>query len=85
MNETVLIENYLVGNLPGDEKLLFEARLLIDSPFKEKLENQKLVHNIVSSYSRKQFKLEIQIIEQRLFTETRYSKFKNQITQLFNL
>lgn len=76
------IEEYIF-NGKGSEAALNDTSLLTDSDKAEKVMWQKETYNIVQQYGRRKLKLELETIHRKLFTESRYSKFRRQIMRLF--
>lgn len=83
MFETQWIENYLLKQLPADEALLAEAKILLDAELAEKINWQKTCYTLVNSYGRNNLKKEIEAVHKRLFTETKFKKFRTKITTIF--
>lgn len=83
MNETQHIEQYLNRTLAPEEHVLMEARLLIDPALRDTVLWQQRSHELVRAYSRKQIRLEIEKAHHRLFSESRFSSFKQQIKNIF--
>jgi hypothetical protein len=84
MNETQWIDDYLRGEISPETKLLLEARLLIDSDLKEKMFWQEKTYALVKNHGRQQLKREIEKVQQRLFSETRFESFRKKIQILFS-
>ena len=84
MNDTQLIEGYLLGTLTGADRLVLEARLLTDPQLQTRCESQRQTYELVDAYGRKCLEAEIRAVEQRLFTERRFRTFRKHIDQLFN-
>jgi len=68
------IEKYLSQQLNDDEKLRFEARMIIDTSFTEKVEAQKQVHKFVRIFSRRQQRSKLEIIYRQLLHETQFAE-----------
>lgn len=83
MNETQQLENYLLGGLSAEDRLLIEAQLLINRDLRRTANLQKLTYALVQNYGRKKLKADIQAAQKRLFTETRFSSFRKTITSIF--
>lgn len=84
MNETQWIDDYLRGEISAENKLLLEARLLIDSDLKEKMLWQTKTYALVKNHGRQQLKREIEKVQQRLFSETRFESFSKKIQTIFS-
>lgn len=83
LNETQLIEAYLLGELSTADRLLFEANLSLDQGLCERVELQQAAMNQVKAYGRKQLKAQLASIDHQLFTQTRYSRFRQRMLALF--
>lgn len=83
MNDTQHIQHYLEDALPPEERILMEARLLIDPALREKMLWQQRSHELVRAYGRQQLRLEIAQVQKRLFTESRFSAFTQTIKNIF--
>jgi hypothetical protein len=84
MNETIEIEEYLHGAGDPGDRLVTEAKLLLNGEFKDNLFWQKQTYALVQDYGRQQLKAEIQKAETKLFQEKRFTRFRKQIFQIFN-
>lgn len=83
MNETIDIQKYIDGNAEPSELLLIEARLLLNPSMRENLQWQKISHDLVKAYGRKQLKAEIAELERSLFNESRFASLKKTIQTIF--
>jgi hypothetical protein len=84
MRETELIENYLNGQLKPEDKLLTEARLLVNPDLKDKKYWQQITYRLIKNYSRKQIRNEITQAQNRLFSEKEFAGFRQKIKSIFN-
>ncbi|HOZ88546.1 MAG TPA: hypothetical protein PL029_12355 [Bacteroidia bacterium] len=84
MNETQQIENYLLKGLLPEDKLLFEAKLLLNKDLQEKLLWQQSTYELIKQHGRKQIKKEIEAVSLKLFSEKKYLTFRKKILQIFN-
>jgi hypothetical protein len=85
MNETAHIQRYLLGTLSAEERIVFEAKLLIDDELAEKAAWQRTVHETVLLSGRNRLRKEIASIDRKLFTTARYSRFQQTIRTIFHL
>jgi len=83
-NETQQIEAIIMGTASPDETLLFEARLMLDNQFAEKVMWQNKAYHIVKQYGRMKLKAEIETVHQQLFTRPQHMGFSQKIRQLFS-
>ena len=81
-NDTEKIEAYLLENDP-EEKLVFEAQLLLQSGLSETLSWQQLTYALVNSYARRQLRQEIDSVHQSLFTARKHAGFRKRIMAIF--
>ena len=82
-NDTRHIERYLDNELSKEEKILFEAQLVLDSRFKLNVGLQKQVHSLIKLYGRRKMKAEIGRIHHKLFQNPEHVIFQQRIQQLF--
>lgn len=83
MNETQRIERYLHGAMKPEEKLLMDAACLMDSTLYDKVQWQKATYDLIRQYGRQKLKEEIREIQQRVFSESRFSQFRKQLKNIF--
>lgn len=84
LHEVQTIENYLAGKLPTPLRLLFEARMLVDSGLARRVKYQRRLHAIVTLSGRQKIKAEIDRIHQQLFTDPARRDFQQKVFQLFS-
>jgi hypothetical protein len=84
MNETALIDQYLLGQLSPEDRVLFEAKLLIDDSLAEKTATQQHLHNIVVQSARRQLRREIAAAEQHVFEHAGHGAFQALIRRIFH-
>lgn len=82
-NDTADIEAYLLNRKNPEDKLLFEAKLLLQGGLREKLAWQQQVYDLVNCYSRKKLKEEIEAVHNQLFTDKKHRDFRQKILALF--
>ena len=83
-NDTRRIQRYLDNELSGEEKILFEAQLVLDPHFKLHVRLQKQIHSLIRLYGRRKMKAEIGKIHHKLFQNPEHVIFQQRIQQLFN-
>jgi len=66
-NDIVKTEKYLMGQLPTEDKLLFDAQLLIDPVLKLNTFVQKRIYSMVQLYGRKELRKEITAAQIKIF------------------
>jgi len=82
-NETQQIEAYIFGIAQPEDVLLFEAKLLLDEELADKVTAQQKTYDAIRQFGRKQLKLEIEAVQQRLFTHPQHHSFSQKIIRLF--
>lgn len=82
-NDTVLIEQYLSGNLNNEDKALFEARLLLEPQLAESLKWQQKTYAVTKQYGRQKLRDEIEQVSHHIFTANKYINFRNKVLSLF--
>lgn len=83
MNETQQLDAYLTGDMSPENKLLMEARLLVNDRLKEQLLWQEKTYTLIKECGRRQLKRELEKVHQRLFSENRFESFRKQIESIF--
>lgn len=83
-NETQYIEAHLLGQHDTGNALLFEAKLLLDASLADKVAWQQRTYTLVTEYSRRQLKSEIETVHQELFNKPMHVGFAQRIRQLFS-
>mgnify|MGYP001007720986 CR=1 FL=1 len=82
-NETKRIEEYLMGTSDPAEALIFDAQLLLNDELAAKVAAQQKVYETIKQYGRKELKIEIEAVHQKLFTDPNYLSFRQKIMKLF--
>ena len=82
-HDTRHIERYLNDDLSKEEKILFEAQLVLNPHLKLKVGLQKQIHSLIKLYGRKKMKVEIGKIHHKLFQNPEHVIFQQRIQQLF--
>ncbi|WP_285057483.1 hypothetical protein [Pedobacter ginsengisoli] len=85
LNDTRLIEAHLLGKATAEERVLFEARLILQPDLKQSMYWQQKTCHLVKLYGRQQLKKEIEQAHQKLFSSaTPHQSFRQKILRLFN-
>ena len=84
LNEIKLIDGHLFNQGPHEDRLLFDAMLILDTGLPEKILWQKNAHAIVQQYGRKKLKAEIGAVHQKLFNGPVHQSFRQKILSLFS-
>ena len=82
-NDIVETEKYLMGQLPAEDKLLFDAQLLIDPVLKLNTRVQERIYSLVQLYGRKRLKKEIISAQIKIFSDPEKGDFQNRIHSIF--
>lgn len=77
------LEDYHFQKGPVDERLLTEARLLLEPELKDDFNTQKQVYSLVYAYGRRQLRQEIHDVHQKLFSEKQHHTFRQKILNIF--
>jgi len=80
LNEIFLIEQWLLHQLSEDDARNFEARLLSEEAFAEKVEAQRVCHRLIRHYGRAQERLRLETIYRILVQE---AGFAHQLNTIF--
>jgi hypothetical protein len=83
MSETDTIEHYILGQLAPADKLLFEAKLMLDEELAGKTRLQQQLHEAVMLSGRKQLRKELAVIDHRMFRDRKYSRFQRKVRAIF--
>ena len=83
LHETKQIERYLFGKLSPASRLVFEARMLIDSVLRQHVESQRRLYAIVKQHGRRVVKSEVMRIHYQLFNDPAKQDFQSRIFELF--
>jgi len=81
--ETQEIEVQLLGFPAAEDRLLFEARLILQPRLYDKLQWQQQTYKLIKHYGRNQLKKEIAAAEDMLFTQSAYRSFKRKVFGIF--
>ncbi|WP_374949034.1 hypothetical protein [Mucilaginibacter sp.] len=77
------IDDHLQGQLPPQDAVLFEARLLLDAELADQLHWHKQTLAAANRYGRTNLRNLIENVHQQLFTQPAHSGFRQKILQLF--
>jgi hypothetical protein len=84
MSETEHIDAYLNKSLLPADQLLMEAKLLLDHELRSKVLWQQRTYELIREHGRKSLRKDIESAQTRVFTENRFSVFRQIIHNLFN-
>ena len=83
LNDIARAEKYLRGQLPPEERLVFEAQLLTSPLLRWNVSAQRKVYTLLKLYHRRKIKQQAQNIQHKLFNESQHADWKEEIVQLF--
>ena len=83
LNNTRLIEAYLQNKLSPIQRLVFEARLIVNPALRRDLYFQEKSYRLVKLYHRKKLKEELEDIFQRICNNSDNVAFQHNINQIF--
>lgn len=83
LNNLIVIERYLQGELPQADRLVFEAQMLVQPALRTDFRFQRKVHELIRMYHRKKLKEELETVYQRLFNDPQKRNFRKKIGQIF--
>ncbi|WDF56902.1 hypothetical protein [Mucilaginibacter sp. KACC 22063] len=77
------IEQYLFITGTAEDRLLFDAKQIINPELKGKVADQQKVYELVNNYGRKQLKAELQTVFQNLVSTPEHRSFAQRIRSIF--
>ncbi|MDT3403116.1 hypothetical protein [Mucilaginibacter terrae] len=77
------IDLYLLKQLAPQDKLLMDARFVLNPALHQTLQWQYQVHVLVQMRGRKQLKEQIKAVEEKFFIAPEYISFRERIWRLF--
>jgi len=75
LNETRLIDEYLFGQLNEEERRSFDAHLLCNEAFAEKVDRQRSTHRLIRLFARKIQRRRLEAIHRTLLTEPEFAHY----------
>lgn len=84
LNELQLIEDFLLADPAGEEKILMQARQILQPGLQESIHWQQKTYRLVNAYGREQLKQEISRVHQMLFTAGEHLSFQQKVLHFFN-
>ncbi|HEX2609150.1 MAG TPA: hypothetical protein VHK91_17335 [Flavisolibacter sp.] len=73
-NETEAIENYLFQRLSEEERMQFEAAMIVDTSLADKTEAQAGVYRLVRRFWRRQTRKKLERIYRQLMMDASFSR-----------
>lgn len=82
-NELLLIEEYLLSDRKEVDRILLEARIILQPNLKDSVFWQEKTYSLIQQYGRQQLRKEIEQVHEKLFTAPEHYSFRQKIIQLF--
>lgn len=82
-NELMLIEDYLLSDKKGADRMLHEARVILQPGLKDSVFWQEKTYQLIQQYGRQQLRKEIEQVHEKLFTAPEHRSFRERIIALF--
>ena len=83
-NDAQAIADYVLVTGSGEDRTLFEARLILEPELKDSLQSQRAAYNVAAEYGRVKLREEITQVAFELFTAKKHSGFRRMIFSIFN-
>lgn len=83
LNKLQEIEQYLMRRGDAGDRLVFEARTIVDADLARNVSLQKETYAVINQYGRRKLKAELDAVHQQLFTLRRYQRFREKVLALF--
>jgi len=83
LDKLQLMEDCLLGQASGEQRLFFEANLLLDPILREEAHWQCKTYHVVRDYGRQQLRSELEQVHQVLFTASQHHKFHDWVLGFF--
>ncbi|MGK6351464.1 hypothetical protein [Parapedobacter sp. DT-150] len=83
LNELQWMEDGLLGHVSGEQRILFEAQLLLDPAFQEAARWQRKTYGIIRDHGRQQLRHELEHVHRELFTTLQHRSFREKVLAFF--
>lgn len=83
LDEMQFMEDCLLSRASGEQRLLFEANLLVKPALREDVHWQRKAYSFIRAYGRQQLRRELEDVHQALFTAPKYRAFRDKIFGFF--
>lgn len=83
LNNLQLTEDCLLGRASGEQRVLFEANLLLNPVLREDVRWQRKTYLIIREYGRQQLRTELEQVHQALFTAPQHRTFRERVFEFF--
>ena len=77
-------EHYIFGQLNIEDRLLFEAQLLVNPGLRANVFFQKKVYHLVKLFNRRKMKRELETIHSQIFNDPIKTEFQQSVLKFFN-
>ncbi|MNJ93915.1 hypothetical protein D3C87_116020 [compost metagenome] len=84
LNELQLIEDFLLGDANAEDKVLMQARQILQPDLQESVYWQQKTYCLIETYGREELRKEIRQIHQTLLTAPEHFSFSERIKQFFS-
>ncbi len=81
--ETRNIDAYLRGTMSPEDREHFQVRLVSEADLYEKVLVQQQVQDYLLLYARKELKKELEVVQHKVFQQSRFEGFRRIIQQIF--
>ncbi len=81
--DTRQIDRYMLGQMPADDRLVFEAHTILRPELNDTLQWQAKVHELIRLRGQRALRDQIRSVEHKLFEEPQHSSFRQLIMRLF--
>lgn len=83
LNKLQEIEGFVLQSADITDRLVFEARMIVDPTLIPEVTLQKEAYALIQQYGRRQLKAELEEVHQALFTQPAHQRFRQKIMALF--
>lgn len=84
LTELQLIEDFLLVNTSAEDKVLMQARQILQPDLKESVYWQQKTYRLIETYGRAQLRREIMQVDRMLFSAPAYFSFSERIKSFFS-
>lgn len=84
LNELKLIEDFLLVNTNAEDKVLMQARQILQPGLRESVHWQQKTYRLIETYGREQLRKEIRQVHQKLFTAPEHFSFSERVKKFFS-
>ena len=77
------IEGFVYQSTDITDRLVFEARMIVDPALIQEVTLQKEAYALIQQYGRRKLKAELEAVHKTLFTQPAHQRFRQKILALF--